>query len=133
MDRAGLAVALPMLLIACGPLQVRQEIDYTRLGNVHRLILADPHTVDAACYDKDGREDLGGSSRFRERDVPVYGRTGQVVTTYRLHSDVDACFERSTGTIWLSTLAPVKIFVHELCHAGTDLSDKECAVKFPGH
>lgn len=111
---------------------IAQDTHYTGLGNLKRMVIADPDRVDKECYDKHGTEDDGSSSGERDREVIVYGANGQKITSYRVHDSVKACYDPSNGTIWLSTLVSMKAFLHELCHAGMGLSEKECAHQFPG-
>lgn len=95
---------------ASAPMQVISVND----PRIVEIRIANSAEVYLACYAPGGRNDQGR----------VYGH----------NAELGGCYDPSTAMIWLSRSCPLfEIFVHELCHAVSGLSQKECDDRYPVH
>lgn len=112
-----------VLLAGCAGAPPMECHDYDRLGAIKTVCVGSTSQVDKFCYDPNGKEDNGQSSRFRDRTVKVKGGS------YEVHDDVEACW--FDPTLYVSRTSPFWVWLHEFCHAGTALSRAECELMFP--
>ena len=123
-----LPLAALLAVTGCtGPRRIEVNT-YTELGRLKHIKVADPVTVDENCYSEYGHEDDGMPSKWRNREVAWYANGRRY--SYMEYDRVRACFD-GVDSIWLTKNATLKTILHELCHAGTRLTKKECKRRYP--
>lgn len=79
---------------------------------VERVVIADPQDVQSACWVPGRKNDQG--NKMSPTD------------------SIGGCYDEESKTIFLSRACELfQVWAHELCHAISGLSDKECDDRYP--